>query len=73
MWGDVNKMQDSISVEYGKLEELFAQKTAQQAELEKPEDNRLLRRQSASVEVGTIVAVRMMMMMMVMMMVVMMI
>lgn len=26
MWGDVSKMDDSINVEYSKLEELFSQK-----------------------------------------------
>ena len=26
VWGDVSKMNDSIKVEYGKLEELFSQK-----------------------------------------------
>ncbi|KAK7096870.1 hypothetical protein V1264_003915 [Littorina saxatilis] len=58
VWGDVNKMRDSISVEYGKLEELFAQKTpAHPAPTDKADSN-VLKRQSTSMEVTLLDAKR---------------
>ena len=56
VWGEVNKMKDSISVEYDLLEELFSQKTPQLSVPDK-DDSKLLRRQSATMEVGAGVCV----------------
>lgn len=50
VWGEVNTMPDSVSVEYRKLEELFAQKSSHDSE-DKHEENKVLKRQSAFVEV----------------------
>lgn len=57
VWGDVNKMTDAVSVEYTMLEELFAQKTATLSE-DRADDNKILRRQSATMEVTLLDAKR---------------
>ena len=49
-------MKDSIPVEYNLLEELFSQKTAQLPVPDK-DDSKVLRRQSATMEVGDFVVV----------------
>ena len=48
MWGQVLNMNDSINVEYGKLEELFSRQdtTAAPKTLAPPEDNALSRKNS---------------------------